>query len=106
MGLKMGFMFTNLKDISKLESGKFVIGSVCFNLKNMLSDCISSLQLRAYEKKLKFEMYYESDLNTKVMGDPTRIRQVLINLIGNAIKFTEKGKISVLISKQKSLHHS
>ena len=90
-------------DLSKIESGKLEIQSSEFNIIDIVEDVIDLLIPAAYEKNL--ELFYHIDKNTPyiINSDPGRVRQILINLIGNAIKFTEKGSVSLHIgSSQES----
>ncbi|MEE8331748.1 MAG: ATP-binding protein, partial [Acidimicrobiia bacterium] len=83
---------------SKIEAGKLSIDSVAFDLQHAVSDTVRALELPAGEKGLSLTLHSGSDVPTMVAGDPGRIRQILFNLIGNAIKFTHKGSISVSIA--------
>ncbi|MDH5388147.1 MAG: ATP-binding protein [Gammaproteobacteria bacterium] len=85
-------------DLSKIESGKLEIHYSEFNIIDIIEDVVDLLITIAYEKDL--ELFYHIDKNTPhiINSDPDRVRQILINLIGNAIKFTEKGSISLHIS--------
>lgn len=84
-------------DISKVEAGRLGIESIEVNIVSLLSDLYSFLNLQACAKGLSLEFILQSQIPESILTDPTRIRQILINLIGNAIKFTEKGKIAVSI---------
>jgi PAS domain S-box-containing protein len=86
-------------DVSKLESGKFSLETVAFHLPNALADALRMVDHQAADKGLKIVLEYDADLALRFMGDPTRLRQVLLNLVGNSIKFTEKGVITVSVTR-------
>lgn len=91
-------LINDLLDHSKIEAGKLSIDSVAFDLRHAVSDTVRALELSAGEKGISLTLNSGSDVPTMVVGDPGRIRQILFNLIGNAIKFTHEGTISVSIS--------
>jgi PAS domain S-box-containing protein len=88
-------VINDILDFSKIEAGKLHMENYDFNLNRCMSELMKELSLRAHQKNL--ELVYQIDLNVPryIKGDPARLRQVLYNLIGNAIKFTEQGEISV-----------
>lgn len=85
----------DILDFSKIEAGKMEIDSVEFNLQDMLSQTTRTIALRADQKGLELLLDIASDVPRMLAGDPGRLRQVIINLLGNAIKFTERGEIVV-----------
>lgn len=91
-------ILNEILDYSKIEAGKFEINDDIFLLQNSIEEQISLLQPLVQEKGLKFDLHYNEVLPKYILSDETRVRQILTNLIGNAIKFTEKGSISVEIS--------
>lgn len=100
-------IINDILDISKLESGKFALETVCFHLPNAVNQALRTLEAKAAEKDLTLSLEIESSLPQKFLGDPTRLRQVLLNLVGNAIKFTERGGVTVRIypsSEENMLH--
>src|SRR5581483_2594725 len=82
-------------DFSKLEAGKVVLEKAEFDLPKILADTAKTLALRAHEKDLELTCYIEPEVPERVSGDSNCLRQVLVNLIGNAIKFTAKGEIAI-----------
>ncbi len=82
-------------DISKIESERIFIEQVAFSLPLLIEEVISLLRPQAIEKSLRFDVVYLSKIPNYILSDPTRLRQMLINIVGNAIKFTEKGQIEV-----------
>ncbi|NNG42385.1 PAS domain S-box protein [Pseudoalteromonas sp. NEC-BIFX-2020_002] len=91
-------LLNEILDSAKLEKGKLTIEPVHFNLQPMLDSIISTFWLEAKKKDLALNLTIKESVHTAYYGDPDRIRQVLTNLIGNAIKFTEKGTVDVTVS--------
>jgi len=91
-------LINDILDISKIGSGKIEIEDVPFQIEKIVDNVILSFQNRANTKNLTLIKNVSPDLHDIFKGDPTRIQQVLINLIGNAIKFTEKGHVKISIS--------
>lgn len=90
-------LLNEILDFSRLESGKFVLDVAPFSLRSSLDETIRSLALRACEKGLELACEVDSDVPDRLVGDTMRIRQVLMNLVGNAIKFTEQGEVVVRV---------
>ncbi|WP_348944260.1 PAS domain S-box protein [Chitinibacter sp. FCG-7] len=90
-------IINDVLDISKLESGKFTLEDIPFHLPNVLRDLQHTIEQQVQEKGLKYQCQVASNTPMKVMGDPTRLRQVLLNILGNAIKFTDKGEIGLQV---------
>jgi len=88
-------IINDILDFSKIESGKMAIEIIEFSLEHMLRDTMKSLAVRAHQKQLELLLHVSPDVPDRLMGDPGRLRQVIINLVGNAIKFTEVGEIEV-----------
>ncbi len=86
-------------DYSKLEAGRFSVETVLLDLELIVAEVVEILAPQATKKNLPVIMRYSPDACRKVLGDPVRIRQVLINLIGNAIKFTHTGNVLVCVSQ-------
>ena len=95
-------ILNDILDYSKLEAGKFEIVNEPFDLYKMLSNCIHLFSTTANQKGLKTECQIDSEVPRFVVGDAPRIAQILNNLLGNAIKFTEKGTVSLTVSSQQS----
>ncbi len=87
----------DILDFSKIESGKMNIETIEFSLEQMLRDTMKSLAVRAHQKKLELLLHVAPDVPDRLLGDPGRLRQVIVNLVGNAIKFTETGEIEVAV---------
>ncbi|SLM31732.1 putative Histidine kinase [Desulfamplus magnetovallimortis] len=92
-------VINDILDFSKIEAGKLNIDIVSFNLKEILDHVYSIMLLKAEEKGLEFSFHVDSDLPAIFSGDPLRLKQVLLNLTANAVKFTEHGKIEILVQR-------
>jgi len=88
-------IINDILDFSKIEAGKLEIDMHNFNLIDIMKNIKNSMEFKANEKALVFEINYEEDIETKLYGDGLRISQILINLISNAIKFTSSGFVKV-----------
>ncbi|RIZ69899.1 MAG: response regulator [Methylococcales bacterium] len=96
-------ILNDILDLSKLEAGKVEIENIEFNLTTLIEDVCSLLAIPAFSKGLELSCFIPVELPHYWTGDANRIRQVLTNLIGNAVKFTERGEVSVTVS---SSHNS
>jgi len=90
-------IINEILDISKIEADKLEIENIEFSLRDILAKVIHLLAVKTFQKKLEFLCLHPADMPDLLFGDPTRIRQVLINLLGNAIKFTNKGAITLYV---------
>lgn len=88
-------IINDILDFSKIEAGKFDLEEFPFSLQESLGDTMKSLGLRAHQKHLELAFQIEKDAPDCLLGDPGRLRQVLLNLVGNAIKFTSTGEVVV-----------
>ncbi|HKJ02523.1 MAG TPA: response regulator, partial [Longimicrobiales bacterium] len=91
-------IINDVLDFSKIEAGKLELEAVPFGLRDTLADAFKSLALRADEKRLELLYDEAPDVPDALVGDPGRLRQVLLNLAGNAVKFTEEGEVAVEVS--------
>ena len=91
-------LINDILDFSKIEAGKLELEKLDFNLLQQLEDFTDSMSVRALDKGLEFFLNIDRDLPPAVTGDPGRLRQILTNLVGNAIKFTEAGEIVLSIT--------
>lgn len=96
-------IINDILDLSKIEAGKIVIEQTDFSIREVAYSVRDMLMLKAEEKGLEFKVNIEQAIPARVIGDPTRINQILINLAGNALKFTEKGFVEVRVTTQKKL---
>lgn len=91
-------------DYSKIEAGKMALDISAFDISTMLTECLEMFKLRAEEKSIEIITHIDNDVPMQVKGDPVRIRQILANLISNAIKFTDDGEVIVNITRD-AAHH-
>jgi PAS domain S-box-containing protein len=92
-------LINDILDLSKVESGHLTLESLDFDLGEVLDKTLEIMAIRAHEKGLELALRIAPEIPTVLVGDPARLRQVLINLIGNAIKFTEKGEVIVRVER-------
>ncbi|KAB8076976.1 hypothetical protein BDV29DRAFT_169156 [Aspergillus leporis] len=86
-------------DISKIEAGRMAIECVPFSLGSAIFSTLKSLAVEASKRMVEFVYEVDSSVPDCVVGDPSRLRQVILNLVGNAVKFTERGKIHILVKR-------
>jgi CheY-like chemotaxis protein len=97
-------LINDLLEISKIEAGKMVPVITSFDLPSLLGDLEEMTRLRADQKGLKLLFEYESHLPQYIETDVRKLRQILVNLLGNAIKYTEKGRVTLRVAFKKGLH--
>ena len=90
-------LINGILDLAKVESGRISLEAVEFNLKDAAEKVLETLAIRAHEKGLELMARFASEVPELVLGDPLRLGQILINLIGNAIKFTHKGQVLLAV---------
>ncbi|MBK9990034.1 MAG: response regulator [Verrucomicrobia bacterium] len=93
-------IINDILDFSKLEAGKLNLDMQDFDPQTLVEDSIKLLSARAAEKEILLSCSFTKDVPSTVRGDPGRLRQVLLNLMGNAVKFTEKGSVSIRVEKE------
>lgn len=93
-------LLNNILDLSKAEADKIILEQVDFNLANLVEDVLGIVQSRVGDKKVDLTLEIKKDVPLSLNGDPTRLRQILINLLGNALKFTDQGKVGLVISHE------
>ncbi|MCB0195035.1 MAG: response regulator [Anaerolineae bacterium] len=94
-------IINDILDFSKIEAGRLELEAVDFDVRRMAEKTVDTLVARAAKKNLELLLNIRPDVPVGVVGDPHRLRQVLINLIGNAIKFTNQGEVVITVRKQK-----
>ncbi|TGK03786.1 PAS domain S-box protein [Leptospira semungkisensis] len=98
-------LLNDILNTAKLEKGAVELESIDFSLSKVIADLKSTLGISARKKNLEFEVIQDPLLSEYYVGDSLRIRQILLNLIGNAVKFTEHGKVTLRVAKEnESLH--
>ncbi|TKU87706.1 two-component sensor histidine kinase BarA, partial [Citrobacter sp. TBCS-14] len=93
-------IINDVLDFSKLEAGKLILESIPFPLRSTLDDVVTLLAHSSHDKGLELTLNIKNDVPDNVIGDPLRLQQVITNLVGNAIKFTESGNIDILVEKR------
>ncbi|HKF24987.1 MAG TPA: response regulator, partial [Candidatus Acidoferrum sp.] len=86
-------LINDLLDFSKIEARKLTLDRIGFRLRDVLEDTMRVLAPRAYQKGLELACHVDQDVPDTLVGDPLRLRQIVVNLVGNAIKFTERGEV-------------
>jgi two-component system, sensor histidine kinase and response regulator len=95
-------IINDILDFSKLEARKVILERVEFDLESLIGDTVKALALAAHEKGLELTYQVKHDVPERLVGDPNSLRQILVNLIGNAIKFTDQGEVSVIVRLEAS----
>ncbi len=90
-------IINDVLDFSKLEARKVTLDRVEFDLETLVGDTVKALALPAHEKGLELTYQVQRDVPGRLVGDPNSLRQILVNLIGNAIKFTDEGEVTVVV---------
>src|SRR5437879_2046692 len=91
-------VINDILDFSKIEAGKFELEQADFNLRDTLGDTLKTLAVRAHQKGLELSYQVAAEVPDNLVGDFVRLRQIVVNLVGNAIKFTEHGEIVVSVT--------
>ena len=94
-------VINDILDFSKIEAGKFNLDRTTFNLRDSLEDTTRTLSVLAGEKGIELLCDIQADVPQILVGDPTRLRQIIMNLIGNAIKFTERGEVVLQVEAKR-----
>ncbi len=92
-------LINDILDLSKVEAGQIELEKTDFNLTDLIEKTCEVMAMRAHKKGLELNGFVAEDVEANLIGDPTRLRQIIINLIGNAVKFTETGEIFVKVEK-------
>ena len=93
-------VINDILDFSKIEAGKLEIEAIPFDLRESLGETMKALGFRAHQKGLELIYEVQPDVPEAVLGDPGRIRQIIVNLVGNSIKFTERGEILLSVTRE------
>lgn len=94
-------LINDILDISRIESGNLKITNQTFALRPSLDPLIKGLEIRALSKGLRFEQHWAPDLPKAVTGDPRALRQIILNIVGNAVKYTDSGSVTLSIAMHK-----
>jgi signal transduction histidine kinase/DNA-binding response OmpR family regulator len=90
-------LLNDILDFSKIEAGKLDLEAIDFSLRDSMENVLRVLSVQAHQKKLELSCHVLPDTPDRLRGDPTRLRQILMNLVGNAVKFTAKGEVAVRV---------
>jgi PAS domain S-box-containing protein len=96
-GESLLFLINDILDFSKIEAHRLDLEILDFDLRTTLEDTVEMLAIRAHEKDINLSCLVEPDVPSLVRGDPGRLRQILVNLVGNAVKFTHEGEVSMWV---------
>ena len=95
-------ILNDILDFSKIEEGKLILEPIPFSLRTMMSECLKMLTIKADRKGLKLICRIHDDVSDNLIGDPGRVRQIVLNMVDNGIKFTEKGEVDIQIKTEKN----
>ncbi len=98
-------IINDILDFSKVEAGKLVLESIDFDLRTTLENAMAPLAVKAHDKQLELICRIKPDVPTALNGDPVRLRQIVVNLAGNAIKFTKKGQVVIAVALEAETDH-
>src|SRR5690606_5221060 len=88
-------LLNDILDLSKVEAGKMELEDIPVALPELISDAVKLLSVHATSKKVELVCHLDSNLPKTISADPCRLRQIIVNLVGNAIKFTDEGEVVV-----------
>jgi signal transduction histidine kinase/DNA-binding NarL/FixJ family response regulator len=94
-------LLNSILDLSKIEAGRLELEAIQFDLRTTMETATEILAVKAYEKGLELACHVKQDVAAALVGDPVRLRQIIINLGGNAIKFTDKGEVVISVETEK-----
>ena len=95
-------IINDILDFAKIEAGKFELSSVPFDPREAIAELADLFSERCTRKGLEFVYFVSDDVPSELIGDPVRLRQILVNLVGNAVKFTERGEVVVEVSTRRN----
>jgi signal transduction histidine kinase/DNA-binding response OmpR family regulator len=101
-GMRLLDVINEVLDFSKIQAGKMSVACEDFDLRSMLDDFVAMISVQAHAKQLEMVLVVDADVGAVFCGDAGRIRQILTNLVGNAIKFTERGEVVLRVALDKS----
>src|SRR5712691_962619 len=98
-------LLNDILDFSKIEAGRWELESLDFSLRDTLEMALKTLAIRAHRKGLELPYHIPTAVPDRLIGDPGRLRQIIVNLIGNAIKFTEQGEVVIRVTVEWHIQH-
>ncbi len=102
-GEQLTLLIDDILDLSKVEAGHLKVEVLEFSLRSMIQDVFLTMKVKAQEKNLKLTFKVDKNIDDKLCSDPTRLRQILFNVIGNAVKFTQTGEVTLSIMQNAEL---
>ncbi len=96
-------LLNDILDFSKVEAGRLALEEIEFDLRDEVGNAVQTLAMHAASKNIELVYHIPADVPDRLVGDPRRLRQVVINLVGNAVKFTEKGEVEVGMAVEEAL---
>lgn len=93
-------IINDILDFSKMEAGKLELIEADFGLRDFLADTMSTMAVQAHKKELELAFYVPAEVPDNLCGDPGRLRQILVNLLGNSIKFTSQGEVTIEVAQE------
>ena len=93
-------IINDILDFSKIEAGKLDLETIDFKLRGAIEPALKTLAVRAHQKGLELNCSFDPDVPDALLGDPSRLRQILLNLLGNSVKFTERGEINLRVHRE------
>ncbi len=99
-------LINDVLEIAKIEAGKLQLDIASFNLQSLVREVSDMMRLRAQQKGLQLELDHSSDCPRYIKGDEARLRQILVNLVSNAVKFTELGRVTIRLRSRHNAHHN
>lgn len=102
-GTSLMRLLNDLLDFSKIEAGRMTVEAIAFSPMEVLTDVVGLMSIAAWQKQIEVVAYVSPDLPARMIGDPMRLRQVILNLIGNAIKFTPQGYVELRVELPNNL---
>ncbi len=104
-GTSLVNIINDILDFSKIEAGKMDLENIRFNLETVLIEALELFNTQVSNRPIELFESIDADVPSEIMGDPTRVRQIVVNLVGNAVKFTERGQVSVRVRKLDDFLH-
>lgn len=98
-------LMNDFLDISKIEAGEMKVESIPTDLPSLIQDVASLFTPKSVQKNIEFQIFLDPQLPTMILADPVRFRQVLLNFLGNAFKFTEKGYVKLSVTRKEHDNH-
>lgn len=99
-------IINDILDFSKIEAGKLELEPIPFDMRKIIQEALKLMHSRAKEKGLQLQINFSAESHSLFLGDPGRLRQIILNLVGNAIKFTPKGKVEIRVNVEELDEHN